>query len=75
MDSGGFCLLCGRRLKTTKDKKEKIVFHQKCFNTMISDINNFHKVAEEKYNYKEIICGKTKEEWRTCKEPLVLHFD
>jgi len=42
---------------------------------MISDINNFHKVAKDKYDYKEIICGKTKEEWRTSKEPLVLHFD
>ncbi len=76
MDSGGFCLLCGKRLKTgTIENKKKTVFHQKCFNLIISDFNNFHKIAEEKYDYKEIICGKTKEEWRTSEDPLILHFD
>ena len=74
MDSGGFCLLCGRRLKIKKNQKKK-VFYSKCFNIMVKDIKNFHKIAKEKYGYKEIICGKTREEWQQTKEAVVLHFE
>lgn len=63
MESGGFCLACGKRLKKIKDEKgNDLAYHKKCFNTIIQDIKNFDKIAESKYNYEPLYCGKTKKQ-------------
>ncbi len=74
MDCGGFCLSCGKRLKTLENQ-QPIAYHIKCFNELIGDFNRFDKIAVEKYNYEILIEGKTREGWRQTDEPITLHFD
>ena len=63
MDCGNFCLACGKKLrkKDYVDGKQ-LVYHSKCWNEIIQDIKNFHKVAETKYDYVPLFGGLTKEE-------------
>ena len=76
MDSGGFCLACGKRLKDLKLRpNDKKVYHEKCWKMLLSDIKNFDKVAESKFFYIPLIDGKTLEEHKKCEEPITLHFD
>ena len=50
MDCGGFCIACGKRLKTLEGQKP-MAYHIKCFNELIGDFNKFDKIAFEKYGY------------------------
>jgi hypothetical protein len=71
------CLICGgrlRKLTKTEDNDDR-VYHITCWKEMIRDIDKFHIVAFTKYNYEELICGKTKAEYEDSDEPFVLHFD
>jgi hypothetical protein len=71
------CLICGGRLRalTKTDDLPDRVYHITCWKEMIHDIDKFHIVAFTKYNYEELICGKTKAEYIDSDEPFVLHFD
>ena len=44
MDCGGFCIACGKRLKTLEGQKP-MAYHIKCFNELIGDFNKFDKIA------------------------------
>ena len=71
------CLICGgrlRKLTKTEDSPDR-VYHLTCWREMIKDIDNFNIVAFSKYNYEELICGKTRKEHANSDEPFVLSFD
>jgi len=74
MDCGGFCIACGKRLKTLEGQKP-MAYHIKCFNELIGDFNKFDKIAFEKYGYEILIEGRTRESWLQSEEPITLHFD
>lgn len=64
LESNGFCLHCGKRLKKAKKQNTKYmsVYHIKCWKEIIKDIKNFSTICYEKYNYKKRICGYTEKE-------------
>lgn len=75
MDTGNFCLKCGKKLR--KDNiinGELLVYHLKCWKEILSDIKNFDKVAISKYNYEPLFCGKTKRQIEMG-EPLIITFE
>ena len=77
-NSNSFCLFCGKKLRKIYkncNPDEKTAFHSKCFKEMIFDIKNFDKICFEKYNYKRLYDGKTKEEWKNTEEKVVVKFD
>ncbi len=75
MDCGNFCLACGKKLRKLESIDGKqLAYHMKCWNEMISDIKNFDKVAETKYNYQMLYCGLTKSEVEAG-ETLVVSFE
>ena len=74
LDCGGFCLSCGKRLKTLEGQKP-IAYHIKCFNELIGDFNKFDKIAVEKYGYEILIESRTREEWQKSEDAITLHFD
>lgn len=72
------CKICKGKLRKwnkTKDWDGRN-YHRKCFNDIIKDIHNFNNVAYEKYGYeKRISDGRTEEEVKSSKEPIILTFD
>lgn len=76
LESNGFCLHCGKRLKKIKEKKTEYImlYHIKCWKELIKDIKNFSKICFEKYNYKKKICGFTVEEINDG-APIIVEFN
>ncbi len=75
LESNGFCLHCGKRLKKAKKTKTEfmMLYHIKCWKEMIKDIKNFEQICYEKYNYKKRICGYTEEEIKDG-APIIVDF-
>ena len=72
------CRLCGKKLRKFRVSQEydNRIYHKKCFEIIVNDVRNFHKVAFTKYNYeKKYSNGLTLEENRKDKNPLVVTFD
>ena len=71
------CKLCGKKLRKFRVTQEydNRIYHKKCFESIIEDVRNFHVVAYTKYNYKKKIDGKTIEEHKADKNPLIVTFD
>ena len=71
------CLICDKPLrKLTKNNDwENRAYHITCWSTMIKDIKHFDKICYVKYDYKNLIDGKTKEEWAESEEPITVYFD
>lgn len=75
IDAGNWCLACGKKLrKNNIVNGQRLAYHFKCWNTILSDIKNFDKVAQYKYNYEMLYCGKTKSQVEAG-EPLIITFD
>ena len=60
MEEHDFCLACGKKMKILKDiNGDPVAYHLKCWSKLLSDIKNFDKVAEKKYNYVPLYSGLT----------------
>jgi len=70
------CLICGKNLRPLikKQDSETRQIHVTCWNNLIKDLNNFHKVAYTKYGYTRMIAGMPEEEARKQKSFKVV-FD
>jgi hypothetical protein len=75
MDTGNYCLACGKKLrKDNYINGTLLVYHLKCWNELLSDIKNFDKVAQTKYKYEMLFCGKTKAQIEAG-EPIIVSFE
>lgn len=75
MEEHDFCLACGKKMKILKDiNGDPVAYHLKCWSKLLSDIKNFDKIAEKKYNYIPLYSGLTKKEIESGQK-IIINFD